>query len=80
MAPVRQDRPRTNHPYYQEYIMTQLMTAVHSFVDDEEGITAIEYGLIAAVMAIVIAAGFGTIKTNMSTLFTKIGTALSATT
>jgi len=60
--------------------MTQLMTAVHNFVDDEEGITAIEYGLIAAVMAVLIGTVFGLLKTSMTSLFTTLGTKLTATT
>ena len=46
------------------------------FVADESGATAIEYGLIAALIAVVIITALTTIGTNLSTKFTTIATAL----
>jgi pilus assembly protein Flp/PilA len=40
---------------------------------DESGATAIEYGLIAALIAIVIIAGVTLIGGNLSSLFTDVG-------
>lgn len=52
--------------------MTTFISAVKQFVDDEEGVTAIEYGLIAALIVAVIAVALGPIGTNISTAFTTI--------
>lgn len=49
-----------------------LSTAVRTFVDDEEGITAIEYGLIAAVMAAAISVAFGVLSGAIGTAFNTI--------
>ena len=42
------------------------------FAKDESGATAIEYGLIAALIAVVVIAGATTLGTNLSALFTRI--------
>jgi len=49
---------------------------VNSFIKDESGATAIEYGLIAALIAVAIIAVVGTIGTKLKGTFTKIGTEL----
>jgi pilus assembly protein Flp/PilA len=46
------------------------------FVRDESGATAIEYGLIAALIAVVIITALTTIGTNLTTQFNAIATAL----
>ncbi|MBI5130659.1 MAG: Flp family type IVb pilin [Rhodopseudomonas palustris] len=46
------------------------------FVKDESGATAIEYGLIAAGIALAIIAAVNTVGTNLTTKFTSIGTKL----
>jgi len=45
---------------------------------DEEGVTAIEYGLIAALIAVVILGSVTNVGTQLSTLFTSVYTALLA--
>lgn len=47
------------------------------FVKDESGVTAMEYGMIAALIAVVILTALGTIGTELNTTFTKIGTSLT---
>jgi len=47
-------------------------------VDSESGVTAIEYGLIAALIAVVIIAAVTTVGTNLTTVFTTIGTKLAS--
>ena len=42
------------------------------FVRDESGATAIEYGLIAALIAVVIITAAGTVGTNLTTKFNQI--------
>ncbi|WP_296225384.1 Flp family type IVb pilin [Ralstonia sp. UBA689] len=43
---------------------------------DEQGVTAIEYGLIAALIAVVIIASVQAVGTNLSTVFSYIATEL----
>jgi pilus assembly protein Flp/PilA len=50
--------------------MTQFLKR---FVRDESGATAIEYGLIAALIAVAIIGAATTVGTNLSTTFTTIG-------
>ncbi|AYH45629.1 Flp family type IVb pilin [Azoarcus sp. DN11] len=52
------------------------MKALAQFVRDEEGVTAIEYGLIAALIAVVIIASVTTVGTKLVAVFTSISTAL----
>ena len=48
------------------------------FVKDESGATAIEYGLIAALIAIAIIAVAGQVGTELVTTFTRVRDALAA--
>lgn len=49
---------------------------VTRFVRDESGATAIEYGLIAALISVVIIGVLGTLGTNLNAKFTTISNAL----
>lgn len=51
--------------------MTKFIT---KFAKDESGATAIEYGLIAALIAVVIIGGVGAVGTRLQALFTSIST------
>ncbi|HWY60267.1 MAG TPA: Flp family type IVb pilin [Rhizomicrobium sp.] len=46
------------------------------FIANENGATAIEYGLIAALIAVVIITGLTTVGTNLNTDFASIATSL----
>ncbi len=50
------------------------------FAQDESGVTAIEYGLIAALIAVVIIGAVTTVGADLKTVFTSIGTSLTAAT
>jgi pilus assembly protein Flp/PilA len=50
---------------------------VARFVKDETGVTALEYGMIAALISLAIVTALGTIGTQLNTTFTNIGTALT---
>ncbi len=52
------------------------MSIFNRFVKDESGATAIEYSLIAALMAAAIITALSTFKTDLTTAFTNIGTTL----
>ena len=47
---------------------------------DEEGATAIEYGLIAALIAVAAITAMTSLGTNLSTTFTKVSTSMTGTT
>jgi pilus assembly protein Flp/PilA len=46
------------------------------FVRDESGATAIEYGLIAALIAVVVIGAVTAVGTKLSTTFTNVSTAV----
>jgi len=48
------------------------------FINDQAGVTAIEYGLIAALIAVVIIAAVQLVGTDLTATFTSISTALGA--
>lgn len=53
------------------------MTAMlKKFVADQNGATAIEYGLIAALIAVVIIGALSTVGTNLNTTFTSVASSL----
>ncbi|MHB2166639.1 Flp family type IVb pilin [Alsobacter sp. R-9] len=55
------------------------MTTLFSrFMNDESGATAIEYGLIAAIIAVGLISALGTLKGNLSQTFTNIGNAVKS--
>jgi pilus assembly protein Flp/PilA len=52
--------------------MTSLYLSARALVTDRKGVTALEYGLIAALIATVIIGAVATLGTNLSTVFTNI--------
>jgi pilus assembly protein Flp/PilA len=52
------------------------MKSILRFSQDEAGVTAIEYGLIAGLIAVVIITAVTTIGTNLTAKFTAIAAAL----
>ena len=52
------------------------MKKLISFLKDEEGATAIEYGLLAALIAIVMAVGATLLGVSLNTLFSKVASTL----
>lgn len=59
--------------------MNNFVSAVRRFAQDEEGITAIEYGLIAALMASAITAGFLILSPAISGLLSQLAAKLTLT-
>lgn len=51
-------------------------TILKKFITDQDGATAIEYGLIAALIAVVIITALTTIGTNLNVQFTSIASSL----
>jgi pilus assembly protein Flp/PilA len=52
------------------------MPLILKFLKAEDGATAIEYGLIAALIAVVIITGVTAVGTNLSATFTSLSTTL----
>jgi pilus assembly protein Flp/PilA len=52
------------------------MNLISRFVRDESGATAIEYGLIAALIAVVIITALTAVGSNLSTKFNSVATTL----
>jgi len=52
--------------------MEHALKAMKQFARDEEGVTAIEYGLIAALIAVVIIVAVTAVGANLSAIFTYI--------
>ncbi len=53
------------------------MTTITRLIQDESGATAIEYGLIAALVSVVIIGALTTLGSNLSTLFASIASTVS---
>ncbi len=51
---------------------------VRRFIDDESGATAIEYGLIAAGIAVAIIVAVNAVGTDLSSLFGRVSAKLNA--
>jgi pilus assembly protein Flp/PilA len=55
----------------------QVARFIQKFIRDEEGVTAIEYGLIAALIAVVIIGAVTIVGTQLQLVFTAVSTALA---
>jgi len=53
-----------------------LLQSTRQFLRDESGVSAIEYGLLAALVALAIVGGAGALGKDLSDIFTAIGTKL----
>jgi len=53
-----------------------MKTLVSRFWKDEAGVTAIEYGILASLIAVAIITAVKTVGTNLTTTFTTVSTAL----
>jgi pilus assembly protein Flp/PilA len=54
----------------------QMLMTLKTLVQDESGVTAIEYGLIAALIAVAIVAILATVGTSLSTTFATVSSKL----
>ena len=52
------------------------MATFKQFLTSEDGVTAIEYALLASLIAIFIVAAVQTVGTRLSTVFTEVGSSL----
>ena len=59
--------------------MKTIFSAVQAFVADEDGVTAIEYGLIAALVGVAMAGAAKVLGTEVKDTFNAVVTALGGT-
>lgn len=55
-----------------------MFKSLHSFAKDESGATAIEYGLIAALIAVAAIGALTSVGTSLNTLFTGVASKLDS--
>ena len=55
----------------------KIIKFIQQFARDEEGVTAIEYGLLAALIGVSITVAVTALGTQLGTLFTSIKTAIT---
>lgn len=60
--------------------MNNFILAVKRFINDEEGVTAIEYGLIAALIAVVIIVAAALAGTRLRCIFQRVADCLVSST
>jgi pilus assembly protein Flp/PilA len=56
--------------------MITILNNLRALAKDERGVTALEYGLIAGLIAVVIVTSVTTLGTRLAAIFTQITTAL----
>lgn len=57
--------------------MKAALSKMQGFIRDEQGVTAIEYGLLTALISVVIIAAVTAVGTNLNTMFTTIANDLT---
>jgi pilus assembly protein Flp/PilA len=58
--------------------MTDFVARTMAFIRDEEGASAVEYGLLVAGIAVAVMAAIYTIGTNLNTKFNSVATKIGA--
>lgn len=62
--------------FFKELEMEKLMTQVKQFVQDEEGASAVEYGVLVALIIVVCIATIKAIGGNLNNAFEKVNNAI----
>ncbi len=57
-------------------MLTTMIQLIQNLRGDKRAVTALEYGLIASLIAVAIIVAVTAVGTNLSTVFTKISTTL----
>ncbi len=60
--------------------MNAIFKSIKNFVNDEQGATAIEYGLMVALVSLAIVTGAALLGTNLGLMFTHISTCIATPT
>jgi Flp pilus assembly pilin Flp len=56
--------------------MTRILTVLAAWREDRRAVTALEYGIIISVLAIVFIFSFGHLATPLSEIFSEVGNSL----
>ena len=56
------------------------MEMIKNFIQEEDGVTAMEYGLIAALVAVAIVVGAGALGTGLNGLFQRLANCMTTPT
>ena len=56
--------------------MMRSLLSLRHLMENRDGVTAIEYGLIAALIGIAAVVVMGTVGTNLSTIFSEVASSL----
>lgn len=64
----------------QSLLAANVMDAIRNFIQEEDGVTAIEYGLIAALVAVAIIAGATALGTSLNGIFQRLADCIAAPT
>jgi pilus assembly protein Flp/PilA len=67
---------RLSNPISPGDLMMRSLLSLRRLMENEEGVTAIEYGLIAALIAVAAVVVMGTVGTNLSLTFSKVAASL----
>ena len=65
-------------PCFVQNRRSQMLSKIRSFVTDESGATAIEYGLIAALVSVAAIGALTAMGTSLNTMFTTVSTQLDS--
>jgi len=79
MAPIVKSMMRCTgvRVFLAKEIIMRALSAVRRFIRDERGVTAIEYGLIASLIALAVATSMGSVSTALQDMFQRVVTALT---
>jgi len=56
--------------------MNKLIVRALAFKADRKAVTALEYGIIASILGLVLVTIFGSLGSTLTTLFTKVGNSI----
>ncbi len=68
-----QNRARFKAKSQERWVVMRIVARLRNLQNDERGVTALEYGIIAGVLGLALIGIFKTFGTTLSTLFVKIG-------
>ncbi|HXT80205.1 MAG TPA: Flp family type IVb pilin [Acetobacteraceae bacterium] len=77
LGQTRLERGKCCHVDLWETFMIEYLKTWLALKTDQRAVTALEYGLIAAVIVGTIAIGFGTLASDLSNKFSDIGTSIT---
>ena len=64
------------HHWEERFTMTKIAAKVQTLLNKERGATAVEYGLMVALIAVVIIAAVSLLGQNLSTTFDNVATSV----